>query len=244
MGATLYGITLSHPVVATRLALEHKGAEHRLVNLPAGMHPPLIKALGFDSATVPALRIDDARVQGSTEITDYLEANHRGPSLYEASGRHSVERIRKEELWAERVLQPLPRRIFRWAATENYEVRRWMARVDRLPLTGAVATVSKPVAYLLGRQVGVSDERIEADLRALPAVLERVEELLDEGVIGTDQRNAADYQIAASVRSLHSFSDLRELVGRSPAAEHARAIVPEPPGPVPPALRSDWIPSS
>lgn len=241
MAATLYGIRLSHPVVASRLALEHKDVEHRLVNLPAGVHPPLIRALGFPSATVPALRIGEVKVQGSTEISNYLEANHPGPSLY-SGGSHPPERVRKEELWGERVLQPLPRRIFRWAATDSYEVRRWMAAVDRLPLRGAVAAASKPVAFAMGRQVGVSDDQIQADLRALSALLERLGELLAEGVIGGREPNAADYQIATSIRSLSSFADLRELISGSAADEHARSIVPEIPEPVPHSLPADWIP--
>ena len=39
MSATLYALKLSHPAHAARLTLEHKGIEHRVVNLVPGFTP-------------------------------------------------------------------------------------------------------------------------------------------------------------------------------------------------------------
>ena len=47
MTARLYSIPLSHPAITARLALDHKGVEHRVVDLLGGMHPPMLRALGF-----------------------------------------------------------------------------------------------------------------------------------------------------------------------------------------------------
>ena len=58
MTATLYTLSLSPPGHAARLALERKGVPHRAVNLMPGMHPVLVRALGFRGRTVPALRLD------------------------------------------------------------------------------------------------------------------------------------------------------------------------------------------
>lgn len=243
MGATLYGIRLSHPAIATKLALKHKGIDYELVQLPAGLHPLIVRTLGFKRGTVPALKIDGANVQGSIEINRYLEEHHPGTSLYPGD-EGQAKRIRTEEEWGERVLQDLPRRIFRWAAKGNREVRKRIAVIDGFPAPGAVAITSKPMAAGMAKKAGVSDQQVREDVQSLPAHMDKVEALLEEGVLGGPQPNAADFQIAASVRTLASFDDLRELIDSRPAGAYARNIVPEVAGQVPRVLPPEWIPAS
>lgn len=59
MSATLYAVHSSHSAHAARLMLEHKGIEHRVVNLVPGTHA--------------ALKLDGRRVQGSRTIARALE---------------------------------------------------------------------------------------------------------------------------------------------------------------------------
>ena len=66
-----------------------------------------------------------------------------------------------------------------------------------------------------------TDEAIERDLKALPGLLDHVDELIVVGVIGGDEPNAADFQIATSVRLLMTFDDLRPAP-RGPARGGAR----------------------
>ena len=47
-------------------------------------------------------------------------------------------------------------------------------------------------------------------LEALPAQLDRVDALLAEGVIGGERPNAADFQVAPSVRLMQCFDQLLE----------------------------------
>ena len=54
-------------------------------------------------------------------------------------------------------------------------------------------------------------------MTALPVMLGRVEELIAAGTLGGGALNAADYQIATSVRLLMCFDDLRPLIERRPA---------------------------
>jgi glutathione S-transferase len=75
-------------------------------------------------------------------------------------------------------------------------------------------------------------------------MLDHVDELLAQGVIGGDEPNAADYQIAPSVRLLLAFDQLRPLIEGRPAGVFAARVVPVYRGHVPPALPSDWVPSS
>ena len=55
-------------------------------------------------------------------------------------------------------------------------------------------------------------------------------------MIGGDEPNAADFQIATSVRMLMAFDDLRPGLEARPAGEHAVRVVPRFPGKVAPVL--------
>jgi glutathione S-transferase len=57
--------------------------------------------------------------------------------------------------------------------------------------------------------------------------LDHVDELIASGVIGGDQPNAADFQIATSVRALLTVRDLDRATQGRPAADHAMRLVPE-----------------
>ncbi len=62
--------------------------------------------------------------------------------------------------------------------------------------------------------------------KALPALLDHVDALLAEGVIGGAEPNAADFQIAPSVRLMMLFDDLEPAIEGRPAAEHATRTLP------------------
>ena len=64
-------------------------------------------------------------------------------------------------------------------------------------------------------------------------MLDRVDELIERGVIGGAERNAADYQIATSISLLLTMDDLRPMIEGRPAGRLAREIVPRQPGHLP-----------
>jgi glutathione S-transferase len=82
VSARLYSLSLSHPSQAARLMLEHKGLEHEVVELLAGIHPLQLRAAGFRAGTVPALKLDGRRVQGSLRISRALEQARPEPALF------------------------------------------------------------------------------------------------------------------------------------------------------------------
>lgn len=82
---------------------------------------------------------------------------------------------------------------------------------------------------------------MRADLAALPGLLDHVDALIDAGTLGQDPPNAADYQIATSVRLLLCFDDLRETIARRPAAALANRLAPNFPGRIPPIIQADWL---
>src|SRR5829696_318279 len=108
MRATLYSLTLSHPSQAARLMLERKGIEHRVKDLFPGGHPAQLRAAGFRGGTVPALKIDGRRVQGSTQISRALEEVQAQPRLFPADPQHRSA-VEQAEAWGEHELQPVPR---------------------------------------------------------------------------------------------------------------------------------------
>ena len=225
MTAKLYALKVSHPVLAVRAMLEHKGIEHRVVDLPPGMHPPVVRAAGFRRSTVPALVIDGRKVQGSREISRALDEIQPDPPLFPRDPR-ARQRVEEAERWGEEVLQNVPRRITRWSAAHSYDVRRWLA-VDIGGIPGG-ALLARPTlqAKLFARAVGADDAAVQADLAALGTHLDEVERLREEGVIGGVERNAADFQIASSVLALGKFADLEPFVGAHPAPGGRRPCCP------------------
>ena len=240
MEAKLYSLALSHPVRSVRAMLDHKGIAYRTIDLVPGLQPVVVRLAGFRGATVPALVLDGRKVQGSLAISRMLDEVRPDPPLF-PSDPVARRRVEDAERWGEQVLQPVPRRIFRWMLAHDAGVRRWLA-VDVSGVPGG-ALIARPSAQarLFARVVGADDATVRADIAALPALLDEVERLRREGVIGGAAPNAADFQIAPSVRLLTGFTDLAPLVGDHPAVAWAEGVVPALPGPTPPALPAAWL---
>lgn len=239
--AKLYWLRISHPSQAVRLMLERKGIAYETVELLPGIHPLLLRLHGFGDTTVPAMKFAGRRVQGSRQIARALEDFQPEPHLYptDAEARRAVE---DAERWGEFALQPLPRRYFRWALKKHRPIRRRAIELMGMPAPGLLAELNRPFIGALARKVGSTDESARGDLAQLPALLDHVDALLAEGVIGGDEPNAADYQIGTSVRILEALEDLAPLVAGRPAAEHAARILPELPvrGKLPSVARPEW----
>jgi glutathione S-transferase len=238
--AKLYGLSFSHPTMCARLALEHKGVETDVVNVMPGMHPVAVRGLGFRRNTVPAVKIDGTRVQGSREINAYLERTRPEPPLY---GTEPEERrqIEEAETWGERELQPIPRRIFRLAATKDPAVLEFIGKEAGLPAPALMARLSKPVAILLARSEGATDETVRDALQSMDAKLDAVDALIADGTIGGTEPNAADLQILTTIRSMMSLTDLEPFLAGRPCVAAAERLVPEMPGPVPPLVPEEWL---
>jgi glutathione S-transferase len=241
--AKLYSLALSHPARAAGLMLRHKGIEHQIVNLIPGSQPLVLRLRGFRGATVPALEIDGRKVQGSLQISRELEEVQAEPPLFPADPelRTSVE---DAERWGEAEYQPVPRRLFRWATTTDQDLREVLAKTAGLPAPSLVGRATLPVAWYFARASNANDESVRADLARLPGQLDRVDELIADGVIGGEPANAADYQIATTTRVLMNFSDLRPLIESRPAGEHARRVVPGFDREFPVRLPAEWVPAT
>jgi glutathione S-transferase len=238
--ATLYTFELSHPGHAVRIALELTDIEYRVVDLLPGFHPALLRVAGFRGGTVPALRIDGRRVQHSVATMRLLDRLGADPPLYPSD---PVRRrlVAEAEEWGEREVQPLPRRVLRWSIWHNPALRVWMARQARLPAPELIAPMNLPLAMYFANKVGADDSGVRTDLQQLPGLIDRVDELIAAEVIGGEVPNAADLQIGTSLRVMLAAEDLRPYVEGRPAAELARRILPDYPGPIQPALPPEWL---
>ena len=239
--AHLYSVSLSHPGHAVRLMLERKGIEHRVTNFPAGMHPALVRVVGFRGYTVPALKIDGQRLQHSLDISRGLDRIRPDPPLFPADPDLRAK-VEEAERWGEAELQPVSRRILRWSLTEQQDAREWLARVSKLPLPGLQARTSVPVTRRFAKASGATAERVRRDLEELPGKLDHVDALLAEGVLSADEPNAATFQIGTSVRALDLFPQVAALIGDRPSGRLGRALLPEfPQAPV--RLPDSWLPA-
>jgi glutathione S-transferase len=240
----LYGIPMSHPVLAARGMLERKGLDYRYVELLAGAHPPSLWALGFRRSTVPALKLADGRrVQGSLAIAQALEALAPVPSLYPSEPGARAAAVDAER-WGEWVLQPIPRRLIRWGLRSSLRQRQWFADVATpMPAPAVTGWLLTPLTPVFAGLVGAGDDGVRSDLSRLPGLLDEVDRLLQTGVIGGADLGAADFQIGSSVRMLLAMQDAGRLVVGRPAEAFARRVLPAYPS-IPAVLPADWLPTA
>ena len=233
MRATLFALPASHPALAAQLMLEHKGVEYRRIDLVVATHRTILRALGFPRKTVPAIRIDGAKVQGTREIALALDALIPSPPLFPADPDQRLE-VEQAEAWGEEVLQPVPRRLVMNALKRDSSSIASYLEGARLGIpTSVAARTAAPFTMASRRYNRATDENAERDLAALPDLIDRVDELIERGVIGGAERNAADFQIATSISLLLTMDDVRPMIEGRPAERLARDVVKHQPGHIP-----------
>ena len=238
MTAVLYAIPASHPCAVVERALQLKDVPYRRVELIPVLHK-LPQRLRFGAASVPGVAFDDGRrVSGSRAILRVLDERAPEPALLPAEPQARA-RVERAEEWGDQVLQPLARRIV-WAALRRApnEVMRYSDGA-KLPVPVPAARLSAPLVARMARRLnGATDAAVRADLIALPSHLARVDEWVAEGVLGGEAINAADLQIASSLRLLLTLEDVAPVVDGHAAGALARRVFPDYPG----GVRADVLP--
>jgi glutathione S-transferase len=226
MGARLYGMGISHPANAARLMLQHKGIEYETVMVPPGMQAIRVRLAGFGGGTVPALEIDGRRALGSRAVSRLLDELQPDPPLFprDPELRRAVE---EAEAWGERELQPVPRRLLRWALRHDHDARVKFARRLRVPLPQlAAGMMLAPAAFYARRENAAETEQIRRDHQATPGYIDHVDELIERGVLGGSELNAADFQIGTTLRVMLAMPDFAPFVAGRPAEALARRVWP------------------
>lgn len=246
----LYVIPGSHACRSGILMLEHKRVPYERHDIVTRLHPPAVRLRGFDAGgqtrtagsrrtvalrfgdmvgTVPALATNGVRISTNHGIARFLDERHPERPLFPADPerRRAVE---EAERWANETLQMAARRIP-------------MAWVLRDPAGAARRAAAGRLGYLLYRRelarrvllpwiaravVAARPEPDRDPVVELPAMLDRVDAWIRDGVLGGDDLNAADYMVAPSLALILYRPDAMEhFEGRS-ALELVDRILPEP----------------
>lgn len=239
MAATLFGVPGSHPARAAELMLRRKGVSYRRVDLPTGSQQLLLPLMRFRGSTVPVLRLDGRRVSGTRRIARALEALRPEPALFPREDRAKVEGA---EAWADAVLQDGIRQVARWVAVRDAESMASFLDGAHMGVPSDLVKRALPVIRpVVGTRIRVADETARACAQALPAQLDRVDALLAENVIGGEQPNAADYQVAACVRLTLCADQLHDHIAARPAGRHALRLCPDYPGRLRAVMPEEWV---
>ncbi len=221
-------------------ALHRKGLEYEKVSLTPGPHAEEMAGIyGAGKTTVPGLLVGDEPVHGSRAILARLERIEPDPPLYP---ERIASTVREAERWGDEELQDLGRRL-PWGALHF--------RPEAMGTFGGTGPLDPPgtdfaMTYVRGtwKYHGITAERLAADLAGLPEKLDHVDALAADGVLGGEEPNAADLQIAATVRVLLTVADLQPLIEGRPAGDLARRWFPDYTGEIPTgAFPAGWVPS-
>jgi glutathione S-transferase len=241
MKARLFVIPASHPSIAVELMLKHKGIDYKRTDLLPVISKGVLRAAGFPGVTVPALKVDGDKVQGSRPIARELDRLRPEPPLLpiDPAQRAAVE---EAERFGDEELQHPIRQILWWGMKKDHAPLRSYSEGARIgmPIGMAVKTAA-PIVALSARFNEASDENARRALKKLPALLDKVDALVEGGVVNGERPNAADFQIAPSIGLAMTLDDLRPLIENRPAADLARRFVPNYPGKMPPVLPAEWL---
>ena len=238
--AKLYVIPGSHPSRSAMLMLDRKGIPYKRVDLMPVISKGALRALRFPGNTVPALKLDGSRIQGSQEIARELDRIQPDPPLLPSDPGQRAK-VEEAEAWGD-TFQHNPRQLSWWGFRKNRPPMESYSQGARLGIpVGLAVKTGGPIVWAAAKLNDATDENVRADLAALPGDLDRIDGWISDGVMGGEQPNAADFQIAPTLRLLMTFDDLRPAIEKRPAGELALRVVPDFPGRMPPVFPAEWL---
>jgi glutathione S-transferase len=221
--------------------LEHKGIAYKRTDLLPVISKGALRAVGFPGITVPALKIDGSKVQGSRQIARELDRLRREPALFPADSERR-EAVEEAERFGDEELQPPMRQILWWAIKRDRAPLRSYSEGAKLgvPISLAMKTAA-PIVALSAHFNEADDDHVRRSLAEFPAMLQKIDDWIAGGVLNGEQLNAADFQIAPSLGLAMTMDDLRPAIEGRPAGALAKRVVPNYPGHTPPILPAAWL---
>lgn len=231
MSIKVYYIPGSHPCNAVFKALDLKGLDFKKVVVIPPAHRLQMKLM-FGDRTVPAIKYTDEsgnveKVQTTRAIFRMLDSLVPEPRLFPA-GQAERDRVIAAETWADGNFQDVGRRLI-WAhLMRSPKAMASFSTGDSVPLPKFMQDIAaKPVATIQAKLNKADDDRVRKDLEELPAMLDKIDGYIADGVIGGETPNAADLQIAATLNIWMSMEDLRAVIEPRPCGQLTRRIFPE-----------------
>jgi glutathione S-transferase len=246
----LYVIPGSHACRSAMLMLEHKRVPYRRVDIVTLLHPVVVRLHGFDAGgqtrtaggrrtlalrlgdrmgTVPALAANGDRISTNHGIARFLDAHHPEPALFPADPDRRAA-VEEAERWANEKLQMAARRIPGAAVVRDPETFSRGAGDGRMGyLLYKHELVRRLIVPRILARIFVTSPSADRELLAeLSAMLDRIDALIADGVLGGPQLNVADFMVAPSLALILYRPDVRPMFDGRPALELVDRLLPEP----------------
>ena len=221
----LYGVRGSAPSFCAELMLRHKGVDYRRVNVVGGRHRATLRARGFRGGTVPALVLKGRRVQTNRAIARALDETVPDPPLFPADPPARA-RVEEAERYIDEVLQEATRRMIIWSMFRDPDSVTPNPSNGRVPVPRSRSrrAWARPLAF---RLYGITAAVIRDDFATLPAMLDRIDGYMADGVLDGPQLTAADFELAPVVAALMGIGDNGSKIGERPVAALVSRVMPD-----------------
>jgi glutathione S-transferase len=223
--AALYGVDGSAPSFCAELMLRHKEIHYRRVNVVAGRHRRTLRARGFPGGTVPALVLNGRLVQTNRAIARALDELVPDPPLLPADAAARA-RVEEAERFIDEVLQDAVRRMVIWSTFRDPDSVTPHPANGRVPVPRSSwrRVWVRPLAF---RLYGITAAVIRNDLATLPAMLDKIDGYVADGVLNGPQLTAADLQLAPVIAALMGIGDNGRKIDGRPMAALVSRVMPE-----------------
>ncbi len=239
--AKLYTLPGSHPGVSVALMLDYKAIPYKRVDLLPVVSKAVLRAVGFPGVTVPAVKLDGEKLQGSRPIARALDSLVPDPPLLPEDPEQRRAVLEAEKIGDEQLQHPI-RQIIWWLMKRNGNA---MGSYLEGSHTGIPIPIAKHTAApLVAGSVHFNkadDKNVQAALAALPGILDQLDAMIADRVFGNTEPNAADFQVAPSIALAMTLDDLRPSIEDRPVGRLAKTLVPEYAGHMPPGLPPEWL---
>src|SRR3954447_19587997 len=189
--------------------LEHKGIPFKRTDLMPIISKAALRAAGFRTNTVPAIKIDGKRTQGSRQISRELDLLQPDPPLFPSDPEKRAA-VEEAERFGEEEMQHPVRQIIWWSLRRDMSPLVSFSEGARLgiPINSITVKSSAPLVMLAAKTNGATDVAVRRSLAELGGLLDTVDGFIAAGTIDGAELNAADFQIAATVRLAMTMADL------------------------------------
>jgi glutathione S-transferase len=239
----------SHACRSAMLMLDHKAVQYDRVDVVTLLHPLAVRLHGFTAGgetrtagrkrtasirlgdllgTVPGLAWDEQRISTNRQIARFLDDRVPEPALFPAdpADRAAVE---EAEGWANETLQMAARRVVLPAWRDDASAFSRATNDGRLgPLLYHHALTRRLTAPVIARTFAIGRATDGEVLSELPAMLDRIDAWIGEGVLGGPDLNAADFMVAPSLALMLYRSEARPMFEGRPALALVDRILPDP----------------